>query len=68
MPTEFGEQGLEASEGEGVAGIVGELSWEKPLMFVGLLFRCFGEEKEDLNCQFYFINLFSVFIIVKKRV
>ena len=49
-------------------GLLGELSWEKPLMlFVGLLFRCFGEKKEDLNCQFYFINLFSVFIIAKKK-
>ena len=38
------------------------------MLFVGLLFRCFGEEKEDLNCQFCFINLFSVFIIGKKRV
>ena len=36
---------------EKAPGLVDELSWEKRLVgFVVLLFRCFGEEEEELNC------------------
>ena len=47
-------------------GLLDELSWEKRLVvFVVLLFRCFGaeeeeEEEEELNCSISCTDLFSV--------